>query len=111
MPGEARALANDQPLELAAHVGRVARLDHRAAVAEQDDVDRAAGALLVAQQRLPRALGIDPHRLRRQLALDRLGVAAGQAQRRQQAERDRLAVRQVEVGRRLERVRRTCGRG
>ena len=64
----------------------------------------AARALLVAQQRLPRALGIDAHRLRRELALDRLGVAARQAQRGEQAERDRLAVRQVEVGRRLERV-------
>ena len=62
-------------------------------------------ALLVAQQRLPGPLAVDLHRLRRELALDLRRVAAGQPQRGEQPERDRLAVRQVEVGRGLERVR------
>ena len=62
-------------------------------------------ALLVAQQRLPGALAVDRDRLRVELALDRRRVAAREAQRGEQAERDGLAVRQVEVGSGLERVR------
>src|SRR5262245_44510524 len=95
----------DETLELTAHVGARALLDTRTAVAEEDEVDRVAGALLVAQQRLPGALRIDAHRLRVELALDRGRVAAGKAQGGEQPQRDRLAVGQVEVGGRLERVR------
>src|SRR5437763_1371878 len=95
----------DEPFELAADVGGGTLLDERAVAAEEDEVDRVAGALLVAQERLPRTLGIDAHRLRIELAFDRLRVAAGEAECRKEPERDSLAVRQVEVGRRFERMR------
>src|SRR5581483_3966501 len=69
--------------------------------------------LLVATERGPRALEVDPHRLRSQHRLDVVGDRAvepkmldGQPQRRRQAERDRLAVRHLLVaGSRLESVR------
>src|SRR5262245_33694296 len=94
----------DQTLELAADLVRGARLDSRATLSEQHEVDLSPAPLLVAEQRLPGAPRVDAHGLRRELSLDRLGVAAREPERGEQAERDGLAVGQVEVGRRLERV-------
>ena len=94
----------NQPFELAPHLVGRTRLDVGAVVAEQHEVDRVAGALLVAEQRLPGALGVDVNGLRGELGLDLRRVAAREPQRREQPERDRLAVRQVVVGGRLERV-------
>src|SRR5438876_12001549 len=61
------------------------------------DVDRVPGPFLVAQERLPRTLGVDRRRLRVELALDGRGVPARESQRREEPERDGLAVGQVEV--------------
>src|SRR3954468_16957680 len=96
--------SGDETLELPAHLCCRTLLDARAAVAEEDEVDGVAASLLVAEKRRPRRFWIDAHRLRVELALDGCGVAAGEAQGGEQPERDRLAVRQVEVRRRLERV-------
>src|SRR5919201_795640 len=91
--------------QLPPHVGRRPRFDDRAAGAEQHDVDRVADAFLVALERRPRALDVDAHGTRCELRLDLRGVAPREAEGREQAERDRVAVRQVEVGGSLERVR------
>src|SRR6266480_2276254 len=68
--------SDDQTLELTAHLCRGMRLDVRAGVAEEDQVDRVAASLLVAQERLPGALRVDAHRLRVELPFDHCGVAA-----------------------------------
>ena len=91
-------------------VGRP-RLDVRAVVAEQDEVDRVARPLLVAQQRLPGALAVDRDRLRVERVDDRRGVAArsGAAPRAGRARPPRRA-----AGRSRPRPRargRTCARG
>ena len=74
-------------------------------ITEHDDVDRVTGALLVAQERLPRTLRIDLDRLRCKLTLYIRCLTAGQAQRCEQPQRNRLSVRQVEVGGRFEGMR------
>ena len=61
-------------------------------------------ALLVAEQRLPGALGVDVNGLRGQLGLHLRRVPARDTERREEPERHCLAVREVVVRRRLERV-------
>src|SRR5580765_3435201 len=87
----------DQPFELTADICSRPRLDAGTGIAEEDEVDLVAGSLLVAQQRLPGALRVDPNRLRCELALDVGGVPARHPQGREQAERDGLPMRQVVV--------------
>ena len=93
------------PLELATS-SREPRLDVRAVVAEQHEVDRvAASASCRAAAPARRARGRPRPAAGRAPRSTGAGSRPGQPQRGEQAERDRLAVRQVEVGRRLERVR------
>src|SRR5438874_9624650 len=100
-------LSGDEPVEGGADVGR----GHRDApagpvVAEQHEAELAADGLLVPLQRLPRALPIDPYRLRAQHLVDGGRVAAGETQRGKQAERDGVPVAEALVaGGGLERVR------
>ena len=72
---------------------------------EEHEPGRAGDDLLVARERRPRRVAIDPHRLRPKRLLDDVRVEAGEPQRREQAERDGAAVRERVVRRRLERVR------
>src|SRR5438552_2660560 len=97
-----RILPGDQPVELAADVfGRNLDVPARPIVAEEHEP-----CLLVAAERGPRALAVDPYRLRGQRFLHDVRVPLGQPKRGQQPERDRLPVRDglVAPGR-LERVR------
>ena len=90
----------DQPIQFAAHV---LRRDFDVVAVEENELE---GALLVAQERLPRALAVDAHGLRLQQVLDDAGVTLGKPKRGEEAERDRLAVRDALVASgRLERVR------
>ena len=57
------------------------------------------------EEGVPGALAVDPHRLGSEHVLDDVGGSAGEAQRREQAERDRVAVPQLVAGAGLERVR------
>src|SRR5438128_7668140 len=100
-------LSGDQLVEGAADVlcGDV-DVPARPLVTEQDEPKLAADGLLVALQRLPGALAVDAHRCRPQQLLHLADVLAGQAESREQAERDRLAVGDALVScGRLERVR------
>src|SRR5436189_1817805 len=90
-----RVNLDDEAFELPPHLVRGPPLDGRAVVGEEDDDDRVARALLVAQERRPGALRVDADGLRAKVALDVGGVAARQAQRGEQPERYRLTVRQV----------------
>src|SRR5439155_2822295 len=75
-------------------------------LAEQHQAELAADRLLVALQRPPGALAVDADRPGAQELVDRRRVAAREAEGRNEAERDRLAVAHaLEVGGRLERVR------
>src|SRR5271163_3305934 len=94
----------DQPFELGAHLGCGPRLDVRAVLTEQDEVDLVAGAFLVAQQRFPGAIGVDGYRLRRKPALHFSRVPTRETKRREQPEGHGLAVWKVEVRRGFERV-------
>ena len=81
----------DQLVERAPHVaGRDGDVPARAVVAEQDEPELAADGLLVALHRLPGALAVDADRLRAEDLLHLADVPAGQAERREQAERDRV---------------------
>src|SRR3982750_316155 len=103
----ARTLSGDQRIQRTPHIARRDRhVPARAVVAEEDEAELAADVLLVALQRRPGALAVDLDRLRAQDLVDDGGVAAGELERRLEAEGDRLAVRDVLVLRRgLERVR------
>src|SRR4051794_799441 len=100
-----RPLSADQLVERRAYV----RLGHgphdRAPVLEQNEPQLAVAHLLVAAHRRPRALAVDGDRLRVEQLLDGLRRPAGESQRGEQPERDRLAVRKAEIGRGLEAVR------
>src|SRR4029079_1315814 len=85
----------DQALELAAHLVCGPSLDVRAVVAEEDEVDRLTGSLLVAQERLPGALAVDADGLRLELPLDLVRAKPGDPERGEQPERHRLSMRQV----------------
>src|SRR3954464_5316766 len=80
----------DQPLELATHLVGRPRLDVRALVTEEDEVDRLTGPLLVAQERLPGALAVDADGLRLELPLDLVRIVTGDPERREQPERHGL---------------------
>src|SRR4029078_12971967 len=86
----------DERIQSGPDLVRLARFDPRAVLAEQDQVDRVARALLVAEQRIPGAVPVDRDRLRVELPLDGGRVPPGEAEGRQQPERDRFAVRQLE---------------
>ena len=103
----AATLSGDQAVELAPHVGLVGSSTPTAACRARR-AGRAAARrrrLLVARERRPGALAVDAHRLGPQLLLDDGGVEAGEPERREQAERDGAAVRELVAGGRLERVR------
>src|SRR5436305_10218331 len=92
-----RTLCGDQLVERAAnvagrHLGRVAALG-----AEQDERHRAAGGLLVAQERPPGALALGAHRFRRQHLVDEVRRLPGEPERSEQAEGDGAAVRYLAV--------------
>src|SRR4051812_10153069 len=94
----------DERIQSGPHDVRGSGLDARAVVAEEDEIDRLSGALLVAEQRLPGALPVDRDRLRVELGLDLRGTPRREPERCEQAESDCVAVRQLEAGRCLERV-------
>src|SRR4051794_15941724 len=98
-------MSGDEAIECGADVLRRPRFHVRAAVAEEDEVDRVAHPFLVAQERLPRALTIDRDGLWVEGLDDRTGFPPTQPQGGEQAERHGLAVREVEVRGGLERVR------
>src|SRR5690348_107197 len=95
----------DERIQRGSNLARRPSLDDRPVVAEEHEVDRLAGALLVAEQRVPGAVAVDGDRLRIELPLDPARIAAREPERRHQAERDRIAVRQLEARRSLEGVR------
>ena len=66
---------------------------------------RPSADLLVALQRLPRPLAVDRHRPRVEHGLDHVRREPGETQRREEPERDRVAVADRVERRRLERVR------
>src|SRR5262249_43502141 len=98
-------LVGDQPVERLANI-RLRHARREASVApEQDEPQLTAGGLLVAFQRLPRALAVDLDRCRPQNVLDRIRRPPGEPQGRQQPERDCAAVRDgLIAGAGLERV-------
>src|SRR6476661_6151928 len=60
----------DERIQSRPDLVRRTRFDPRAVLAEQDEVDRVACALLVAEQRRPGAVAVDRDRLRVELPLD-----------------------------------------
>src|SRR5687767_12480647 len=98
----AGTLLGYQVVERAAHVvGRELR-DVGTVRAEEHDVQR---TFLVPEKRLPGAFTVDAHALRPQHVLDGPRVTAAQPERCEEPERDGVAVSELEVRRRLERVR------
>src|SRR5205085_7548764 len=99
--------SRDQPFQFAAHVvSGNGHVPARTAVAEENEPELAADDLLVALERLPRALTVDAHRCRTEHLLHLADVPSGQAEGSEQPERDRPAVCDALVaGGGLERVR------
>src|SRR6476646_5748257 len=86
-------LSGDQLVEGPADVGgRDRNVDSRPVVAEQHEPQLSPDRLLVALERLPRALAVDRHRGRPEQLFHGCRVAAREAKRGEQAERDRLDV-------------------
>src|SRR5918995_7523142 len=100
-------LPRDQRVERRPYV-RLRRLDAEGRPAgrlQQDEPRDAAHDLLVAGERRPGGVAVDPDRLRTQRLLDRRRVEAGEPQRRQETEADGAPVWELEPRGRLERVR------
>src|ERR1700693_2190237 len=100
-------LSSDQRVEGAADVlGRDGNVDSRPFVAEQDEPKLAADGFLVALESLPGAVAVGADRCGPEQLLHRPRITAGKAQRCEESERDRVAVRDACVaGGRLQRVR------
>jgi hypothetical protein len=97
----------DERIERSADVGwRDLDADARCAGGlEQHQPGCAADGLLVARERRPGRVAIDPDRLRAKRLLDHARVEAGEPQRGEEPERDGTTVRKRVVRRRLERMR------
>src|SRR6266566_1737267 len=86
-------LSGDQRVEGAADVlGRHGNVDLRPFVSEQNEPELSADRFLVALERVPGPLAVDANRSRAEQFLHRCGVAAGETQRCEEAERNRPAM-------------------
>src|SRR5579884_1607101 len=100
-------LLGDQLVQRASNVGRGHRdVPRGPSLLEQDEAELASFDLLVALHRGPGGLAVDAGGLGVEELLDGFRLASGEAERREEAERDRAAVAQARVaGGGLERVR------
>src|SRR5262245_17858153 len=96
-----RSLVGDQLVERPPHVGFV-DLGHVAAVVAEENEPELT--LLVAQERVPGSVAVDPHRLGCEHVLDNVRRPTRKPHRREQSKRDRVPMPKLVPRSGLERV-------